>query len=131
MWRRPVFVVAVRTSRHTHRLLEESNRFTVGLPSTAMGEALELCGNTSGRDVAKLRELGLTVGRSVEVDAPYIEACPVHYECAVVYRDPLRPGALSGPIEDEVYPAGNRHVLYYGAVRGTFARADAASELYE
>lgn len=131
MWRRPVFVVAVRVSRHTHRLLEESNRFTVTLPSKEMGEVLEVCGSTSGRDVDKMRELGLTVGRGFEVDAPYIEACPVHYECTVVYKDPLQPDTLAAPIESEVYPAGNRHVLYYGAVKGAFASADASSALYE
>jgi flavin reductase (DIM6/NTAB) family NADH-FMN oxidoreductase RutF len=131
MWRRPVFVVAVRTSRHTYRLLEEANRFTVGLPTRAMGPVLALCGNASGRDVDKLRDLGLSVGRGVEVDAPYLEACPVHYECTVVYKDPLKPGALPAPIEGEVYPSGNRHVLYYGAVKGAFARADAPSALYE
>ena len=130
MWRRPVFVVAIRTSRHTHRLLEASNRFTVGLPSTAMGKVLEVCGNASGRNVVKLRDLGLTVGRGFEVDAPYLEACPVHYECEVVYKDRLRPSALTPPVEREVYSTGNWHVLYYGAVQGTFARADAVSALY-
>jgi flavin reductase (DIM6/NTAB) family NADH-FMN oxidoreductase RutF len=81
--------------------------------------------------VDKLRDLGLSVGRGVEVDAPYLKACPVHYECTVVHKDPLQPGALPALIEGEVYPAGNRHVLYYGAVEGAFARADAPSALYK
>ena len=130
MWRRPIFVIAVRSSRHTYRLLDESNRFTIGLPSKEMGKVLEVCGSTSGRDVDKMRELSLTVGRGFKVDAPYIEACPVHYECAVVYKDTLQPGTLAPPIESEVYPTGNRHVLYYGVVKGAFASADVRSALY-
>jgi len=129
MWRKPVFVVAVRLSRHTHKLLEESKSFTVCLPGREMGEWLEYCGTKSGRDVDKFKELGMTAAKGVSVEAPYIEECPVHVECEIVYRNELKPGQLKKYLEDDVYPSKNMHVIYYGEVKGVYAVEDAAGKL--
>lgn len=129
MWRRPVFVVAVRLSRHTHRLLEESDSFTVCLPGKGMEDWLEFCGTKSGRDVDKFKELGMTAAKGLEVEAPYIEECPVHFECEIVYRNEMKPGQLRKAIEDDVYPGKDMHVLYYGEVQGVYAVEDAEGKL--
>jgi len=129
MWRRPVFVVAVRLSRHTHKLLEESDSFTVCLPGKGMEDWLEVCGTKSGRDIDKFKELGMTAAKGVNVEAPYIEECPVHIECEIVYRNEMKPGQLKKGIEDEVYPAKDMHVLYYGEVKGVYAVESAEERL--
>lgn len=129
IWSRPVFVVAVRLSRHTHRLLEGSNSFTVCLPGKGMEEWLEFCGTRSGRDVDKFKELGMTAAKGVNVKAPYIEECPVHFECEIVYRNEMKPGQLKKEVEDSVYPAKDMHVLYFGEVKGVYAVEDAAEKL--
>ncbi len=129
MWRRPVFVVAVRLSRHTHRLLEESDSFTVCLPREGMEEWLDVCGNKSGRDIDKFKELGMTAAKGVEVEAPYIQECPVHFECEIVYRNDMRPGQLKKALEDSVYPSRNLHTLYFGEVKGVYAAEDADEKL--
>jgi flavin reductase (DIM6/NTAB) family NADH-FMN oxidoreductase RutF len=129
MWRQPIFVVAVRLSRHTHRLLEESNRFTVCLPAKGMEETLQICGTRSGRDMDKFKELGLTTRRGIEVDAPYIEECPIHYECEVVYQTELKPGQLTKTLEADAYPSGNYHVMYFGHIKGVYAKENAAEKL--
>ncbi len=129
IWRRPFFGVAVRLSRHTHRLLEESGRFTVCLPAKGMDKVLDVCGTRSGRDTDKFEELNLTAARGYDVDAPYIAECPVHWECIVAYKDELKPGRLPKEIEEEVYPNRNMHVIYYGEVKGAYAVEDAAERL--
>jgi flavin reductase (DIM6/NTAB) family NADH-FMN oxidoreductase RutF len=129
MWRRPVFVVAVRLSRHTHRLLEESDSFTVCLPGKGMEKWLDFCGTKSGRDMDKFKELGMTAAKGVMVKAPYIEECPVHIECQIVYKDEMRPGELMKAVEDEVYPTKDMHVLYYGEVKGVYETEGAAGKL--
>ena len=53
MWRKPVFVVAVRHSRHTFKLMEKSDSFTVCLPNSEMREVLDICGTKSGRNMDK------------------------------------------------------------------------------
>jgi len=56
LWARPVFVVAVRPSRYTHRLIEETGEFTVNVPRKGMEEIVEYCGTVSGRDHEVRRE---------------------------------------------------------------------------
>ncbi|MFQ6053206.1 MAG: flavin reductase family protein [Candidatus Bathyarchaeia archaeon] len=131
MWRQPFFVVAVRLSRYTRGLIEESGEFTVCLPAKGMEKALEVCGNKSGRDIDKFEELSLTASKGIEVDAPYIAECPVHYECRVAFKTQVKPGQLEGALERDVYPRGNYHVLYFGRIMGVYAEKDAARRLPE
>lgn len=129
MWGKPFFTVAVRLSRHTHKLLEESGSFTVCLPAKGMENVLEVCGTKSGRDMDKFKELGLTAKRGLSVDAPYIEECPVHYDCEVSFKTEVRPGQLVKELESDVYPTGNYHVLYYGLIKGVYAEEGADAKL--
>jgi flavin reductase (DIM6/NTAB) family NADH-FMN oxidoreductase RutF len=127
MWRQSIFVVAVRLSRYSYKLLEESKRFTVCLPARGMEEAVEVCGTRSGRNMDKFKELGLTAMRGIEVEAPYIGECPVHYECEVVYQTELKPRQLNRTLEEDAYPAGNYHVMFFGHIKGVYAEDNAVS----
>ena len=111
MWRKPVFVVAVRLTRYTYDLLEK------------------LCGTKSGRDMDKLVKLGLEVKKGKQVNAPYIKDCPVHYECEVIYKDQVRKGELKPEVEADAYPNENWHVLYYGEVKAAYAVQDVKKKL--
>ena len=129
MWSKPVFVVAVRYSRHTYKLMEESDSFTVCLPSKEMKDALTLCGTKSGRDMDKLEASGLTPVKGETVDAPYLKECPVHYECKVVYKDEMEEGRLAEPLQSQMYGSKDWHVLYYGEVKACYADEDAEEKL--
>lgn len=129
MWSQPFFVVAVRKSRHTYKLIEESNKFTVCVPGKGMDEVLQVCGTKSGRDMDKFKELGLKAVRGKSVDAPYIEGCPIVYECDVAYKTQVEKGDVALKIEEAVYGGGNYHALYYGWVKAVYAEPDAASKL--
>jgi flavin reductase (DIM6/NTAB) family NADH-FMN oxidoreductase RutF len=94
-----------------------------------MGEALEVCGTKSGRDIDKFKELGLTAKKGSTVGASYIAECPVHYECKVAYKTELKPGELDGELEKNAYPSGNYHVLYFGHILGVYAQSDVAKKL--
>jgi len=129
IWRKPFFTVAVRLSRYTHKLIEESGEFTVCLPAKGMEHALEVCGTKSGRDIDKFQERGFTAEKGHMVKAPYIAECPVHYECSVAYETELRPGQLEAELEKEVYPTGDYHVLYFGHIKGVYTDSEAADKL--
>ena len=129
MWREPFFVVAVRLSRHTYKLMEEADKFTVCLPSKGMAEALNVCGTKSGRDMDKFKELGLTAKKGHAVEAPYIGECPVHYECEVAFKTQVEKGELKEELESHVYASGDYHVLYYGHIKGVYAVEDAKEKL--
>ena len=63
------------------------------------------------------------------MDAPYIDECPVHFECKIIYKDDLVPGVLPKEVEADVYPGKNMHMLYYGQIKGTYATEDAEKKL--
>jgi flavin reductase (DIM6/NTAB) family NADH-FMN oxidoreductase RutF len=129
MWSKPVFIVAVRYSRYTYKLMEESDSFTVCLPSNDMEKALEFCGTKSGRDMDKLKDMGLSTKKGKTVDAPYIKESPVHYECKVVYKDEMEEGRLAEHLQTSMYKSKDWHVLYYGEVMGCYAVEDAPGKL--
>ncbi len=129
MWRRPVFVIAVRFSRYTHKLIEESDSFTVCLPGNNMEEWLEFCGSKSGRDIDKFKALGMTPTKGLAVNAPFIEECPVHLECEIIYKNQMMLGQLNKEIEDDVYPNKDFHSIYYGEIKGVYVAHDAESKL--
>lgn len=131
MWSRPVFVVAVRHSRYTFKLMEESDSYTVCLPAKGMEKALEVCGTKSGRDMDKFKKFEFTAVKGKTVDAPYIKECPVHVECKVLYKDDLAYDALPESVTSRVYGSKDLHMLYYGEVTGVYADSDADEKLME
>ena len=72
IWGKPIFVVLVRPSRYTYGLMEQTEDFTVNVPSAELREAVAFCGSKSGRDYDKfaavLAEVCYELARSVVVD---------------------------------------------------------------
>ena len=120
IWGLPIMTVLVRPSRFTYTFIEESQVFTVNVPSPDMKAFVKLCGTRSGRDVDKLAQVGTSMGRTVECVT--IDACPVVYECKVVHWNDVIPQNLAPAIDAGSYAKGDYHRLYYGQILGTFAR---------
>jgi len=129
IWSKPIFTVLVRPSRYTYKLLEESDSFTVCVPSEAQYEAVDFCGTRSGRNYDKFKACHLTVQPSTQVGAPGIAGCPVIYECQVVHTNDVIPANLTEEIKASAYPGGNFHRLYYGEILAVRALPDAAELL--
>ena len=77
----------------------------------------------------KLKELGLTDSKGLDVAAPFIDECPVHYECEVAFKTKVEKGDLPEEIEGKVYASGDYHVLYFGHIKGVYAAPDAKDRL--
>ena len=120
LWREPVFMVAVRDSRYTHELIEETNEFTVNIPGDDMGEAIELSGSVSGRDHDKFKETGLTAVAGKNVQTPIISECLLHFECKVIGKTQLSPEKLSEEVLQGCYPRDDYHTLYYGKILSVY-----------
>ncbi len=120
VWGRPMFIVLVRQSRHTHSFLDEHDEFTVCLPDSDMKEAVSLCGTKSGRDVDKVAECGFTMAPGRSVSVPYIAQCPLHYECRVVHTNEVLPQNLDESVSAEYYSAGDYHTAYFGEILGVY-----------
>ena len=67
IWKKPILMVAVRSSRHTFGIIEKAGDFTVTVPTGDMHKETAYCGSNSGRDVDKFKMCSLetTKGRQV------------------------------------------------------------------
>lgn len=75
--------ISVRPERYSYDIIKETGEFVINLTTEKLARVTDYCGVRSGRDVDKFAEMNLTAGRSVHVEAPYIEECPVNIECRV------------------------------------------------
>ncbi len=120
-WYQPLLLVLVRPSRYTHACLLHSGQFTVNVPLAGMRKELEFCGEKSGRDVDKFKELGLRWEMGREISVPVLIDCDLIYECQVVSRVDLRPESILSPeVLGRYYPHGNLHTLFFGEIKAAW-----------
>jgi flavin reductase (DIM6/NTAB) family NADH-FMN oxidoreductase RutF len=116
IWRKPVLMVAVRTSRHTFGIIEKAQDFTVSIPSDKLKKEIAYCGSKSGRDVDKFKMCNLETADSRKVGSPIIKTSGHHYECAIVYKTAMDPIYLDKNIDDTLYADKDYHTLYFGEI---------------
>lgn len=80
----PMVGIAVRPSRYSHGLIQESGEFVINVPGEDLLEAADRCGHVSGADVDKFSAFGLTTEPASVVKTPLIAECHVNMECKVV-----------------------------------------------
>lgn len=119
-WNKPIFVVMVRDSRYTYKLMEESDSFTVNFFSKEYGKEMGFCGTKSGRDYDKWKETNLTPVKGKAVAAPVIEEGFLNVECKVIFTNEMDPACLDRSIIEQHYqkdiPGKTYHKLYYGEI---------------
>ena len=120
LWNRPVCQVMVRYTRYTYKLIEEAGAFTVNVPSSGMERVMDFCGRHSGRDVDKIRELGLAVSPARMFPGIILDDCVLTYECRVVGKYDTLPEMLEEDVITSHYTGGakeaNYHRLYAGEI---------------
>jgi flavin reductase (DIM6/NTAB) family NADH-FMN oxidoreductase RutF len=115
VWRKPIFMMAVRDSRHTFGIMERAADFTVSVPMTDMKDAILFCGTKSGRDHDKFKECGLHLMGSQKTVTPIIDTPGLHFECKIVFKAPMDPAHLAAEC-DTIYPQKDYHTLYFGEI---------------
>ncbi len=116
VWKREVFMVAVRNSRYTFQLLEQTDNFTVSIPiDSAFKDAVMFCGTKSGKDFDKFKECNLKQRAARHVDSPIVDIPGVHYECKIVYKSAMDSAFLDSKLE-KLYPQKDYHTLYFGEI---------------
>lgn len=130
-WGKPIFVAYVRESRYTKEMVENHGEFTVNIPMGAIdSNIIRICGTKSGRDLDKIKELGLTLVDSDNVTVPGIQELPLTLECKVIYKQKQDLSAVPEDILARYYPeipgadydGQNRdyHYAYYGEIVGAY-----------
>ena len=125
-WAKPIFVVLVRQSRHTKKMLDENPEFTINVPLGAIDpNILGICGTKSGRDLDKIKELGLTLEEGETVSVPAIKELPLTLECKVIYKQDQDPKAIAPENDTRFYAKGTAnendyHTAYYGQITAAY-----------
>jgi flavin reductase (DIM6/NTAB) family NADH-FMN oxidoreductase RutF len=116
IWQRPVFMIAVRDSRHTFKLLERTDNYTVTIPSgVEFKDAVAYCGTKSGREFDKFKECNLTTKQAQQVQSPIIDIPGIHYECKIIYKSAMDNNFMESSLE-KLYPKKDYHTLYFGEI---------------
>ena len=122
VWSRPVFEVLVRESRYTKEFLDKTGEFTINVPLAKVDKnIIALCGTKSGRDMDKIKELGLTAVAGQTVAVPGFQELPLTLECKVIYQQEQDPKAIDKACFDRFYAKvthneGDYHTVYYGEI---------------
>ena len=116
VWRKPTMMVAVRSSRHTFRIIEAAKDFTVTVPAGDMHKETDFCGSKSGRDVDKFEMCNLETTDSRRVASPIIKIRGRHYECKIIYKSAMDPAHLHKDYDSPIYPNKDYHTLYFGEI---------------
>ena len=71
----------ISRGNHSFQMIRNSGQCVINLPTTALTDIVVGIGNTSGREVNKSVQFGLTAEDASEVDAPLITECHASFEC--------------------------------------------------
>ena len=116
VWRKPIMMVAVRSSRHTFGIIEEAKDFTVTVPAGEMQKEIAFCGSKSGRDIDKFKTCNLETTEGRKVVSPIIKTRGLHYECKIIYKSAMDPAHLDKDYDSSLYPQKDYHTLYFGEI---------------
>ena len=121
-WGQPIYTVFVRESRHTKTMLDANGEFTINVPLGQVDKnILAVCGTKSGRDMDKIKELGLHLEEPETISVPGIRELPLTLECKVIYKQDQDPAAIDPECDAKYYAKGTRnegdyHTVYYGEI---------------
>lgn len=126
-WSTPIFTVFVRENRFTHQQLEKNGEFTINIPfGTCDKNILNFCGMNTGREIDKIKELGLTLEKGISIDVPAIKELPLTLECRVIYKQKQDASQITQINKERFYPqdiastfhGSNKdyHTAYYGEI---------------
>lgn len=125
-WNMPTFIAYVRGCRHTHPMLDKGSEFTVNIPLDRVDpNIIKVCGTKSGRDLDKIKSLGLTLEEPEIISVPGIRELPLTLECKVVYRQQQIPDCvLNGHIlthyDTSKEVEQDYHTAYYGQILSAY-----------
>ena len=78
----------ISSANHSHELVRQSRECVINLPTAKLADVVAKIGNSSGAEIDKFLEFGLTPERAHVVGAPMIGECHASFECRL-YDDAL------------------------------------------
>lgn len=110
----PLVAISVAPSRYSHKLIEETREFVVNIPTVDLVNEVFVCGRTSGKNLDKFAESGLTPLPARNVKVPIVEECIAHLECKLINQ----------------FKTGD-HTIFVGEVIEAYANKGIFSDKYD
>ncbi len=73
----------ISAANHSFDLVRRSRQCVINLPTVDLAAEVVKIGNSSGRDIDKFAEFGLTPIAGAHIRAPLIEECYANFECTL------------------------------------------------
>ncbi len=80
--------IMVSEENYSFEMIRDSKECVINVPTTALTDVVVAIGNSSGAQIDKFTEFGLTAEDADEVSAPMIRECHASFECRL-YEDAL------------------------------------------
>lgn len=72
------------TENHSFNMIKKSKECVINIPTVDMAKTVVHIGNTTGAEINKFEEFGLTALPATKVSAPLIKECYANLECKLV-----------------------------------------------
>jgi flavin reductase (DIM6/NTAB) family NADH-FMN oxidoreductase RutF len=82
------------TENHSFEMIRKTRQCVINVPTEDLAAEAVKIGNSSGRDVDKFAEFGLSPRSGSHVQAPLIEECYANFECRLVDSSLIRKYSL-------------------------------------
>ena len=123
MWGKNVVGIVIRPQRYTREFVEEAATLSLTFLDESYREQLNYAGCHSGRDVDKIKEMGLTT--AFEGKTPYFQEGKTVILARKLYAAPLDPeGFLDPAICEKMYPQKDFHILYVCEIEKVLCRQE-------
>lgn len=105
----------IRDSRYTKEFIDSGETFSLSFLSGEYRNALALCGSTSGRDIDKWKETGLTP--VIDEGTVYPKEAKRAFLCRKIAAVPVeKESFIDGSILPQWYAQGDFHTMYVGEI---------------
>ena len=71
----------ISEGNHSFEMIRKSKECVINLPTTALTDTVVEIGNSSGDEIDKFTEFGLTRAKAKFVEAPLVQECHANFEC--------------------------------------------------
>ncbi|MFZ5979497.1 MAG: flavin reductase family protein [Candidatus Zixiibacteriota bacterium] len=115
LWNKKVCFCFVRPVRYTYQFTEKHETFSLSFFEEKYRKILNLCGTQSGRDIDKMKGIGLTPLESPS-GSVYFQEARLVFDCRKIYIHDLEPTNFLDPEIEKEYPHKDYHRMYIGEI---------------
>jgi len=121
LWNEPAVSILVRPSRHSFKLLEKYNEFTLNLLPDNFNDIINTCGVKSGAYCDKFKETKLAIKNSKTVQTVSLKEAEFILECQIVYKNNIINQNLNDIINARYYSNSDYHCIFTAKILNLFS----------